>query len=229
MDTIFLFFCFYLDDILFFSNNRQEHLHHLEHVLTALADNGLRINPDKCTFAVLEVDCLGHHLTPTSLSPLSSQVLPILSFPQPADVKVLQRFLGMLNFYRRFLPGLSCIIQPRTDVCKGTGNICWYANLETSFQAAKVALVPAVPLYHPHPSAILPLPQMLLTPMLVLFSSKRLVATGNPLLSFLISFLLPRPVTPSLRENSWLPISLSAISIFSLKVIVSHLSPITNL
>ncbi len=93
MDTIFrscpfVFIC--LDDILIFSKNWQEHLQHLHQVFTALADNGLRINPDKCTFAVSEVDCLGHHLTPSGLSPLPSRVQPILSFPQPADVKALQ-------------------------------------------------------------------------------------------------------------------------------------------
>ncbi len=131
MDTIFHscpFVYIYLDDILIFSHNRQEHFQHLKHVLTVLADNSLRINTDKCTFAVHKVDCLGHHLTPSGLSPLPSRVQPILSFPRPADGKVLQWFLGILSFYRRFLPGLFRIIQSLIDACKGTGPIAWNAQ-----------------------------------------------------------------------------------------------------
>jgi hypothetical protein len=97
MDTIFRacpFVFVYLDDILVFSQTQQQHLQHLEQVFQLLADNGLRVNPDKCVFSVPEVDCLGHHVTPTGLSPLPSRVQPILSFPPPADVKALQRFLG---------------------------------------------------------------------------------------------------------------------------------------
>jgi hypothetical protein len=63
----------------------------------------------------------------------------------------------MLNFYRRFLPGLSRIIQPLTDECKGSGQITWTAELQKAFQTAKGALASAVPLHHPHPSTVLSL------------------------------------------------------------------------
>jgi hypothetical protein len=66
MDSLFRTFPFtftYLDDILIFSPDCFQHLHHLRQVFQVLAANGLRINPGKCTFAVPEVDCLGHHIT----------------------------------------------------------------------------------------------------------------------------------------------------------------------
>jgi hypothetical protein len=101
MDSLFCIFTFvfiYLDDILIFSKDKEEHLpHHLDQVFRILSHSGLRLNPAKCTFAVSEIDCLGHRVTPTGLSPLSSCVQSILNFSLPSDVKALQQFLGMLN------------------------------------------------------------------------------------------------------------------------------------
>jgi Reverse transcriptase (RNA-dependent DNA polymerase) len=97
------FILIYLDDILIFSPSCSQHISHLHTVNSILTENGLHINPAKCVFAQEEVDFLGHHITLTGLTPLSSHVQPILSFPSPTDAKSLQRFLGMINFYRRFL------------------------------------------------------------------------------------------------------------------------------
>jgi hypothetical protein len=63
----------------------------------------------------------------------------------------------MINFYRRFLPGLSRILLPLTNACKGKGPISWTDQLQSSFQTAKQALASAVPLSHPLPSATLSL------------------------------------------------------------------------
>jgi hypothetical protein len=62
----------YLEDILNFSKTKLEHFQHLEQVFQILAENGLRLNPDRCTFAVPEINCLGHHVTTTGISPLPS-------------------------------------------------------------------------------------------------------------------------------------------------------------
>ncbi len=160
MDTLFRSFPFlfvYLDDLLIFSPSRQQHLLHLQQVFDVLAANGLRVNPAKCTFAVPEVDCLGHRVTPSGLHPLSSKVQPILSFPQPANLPSLQRFLGMLNFYRRFLPGIAHVLRPLTDACSRQQPFQWSPSMNSSFQTAKSLLASAVPLHHPIPSATLSL------------------------------------------------------------------------
>ncbi len=106
MDSLFCdcpFVFIYLDDILTFSKDKAEHFKHLNMVFQILADSGLHLNPAKCTCAAFEIDCLGHRVTPSGLAPLSSCVQPIRNFPLPSDVKGLQCFLGMLNFYRCFL------------------------------------------------------------------------------------------------------------------------------
>ncbi len=84
---------------------------HLDTVLTTLATNGLHIIPAKCHFAQPQVEYL---VTSTSIAPLTSHVQPILTFPAPIDVKSLQKFLGTLNFYRRFLPGIDKTLKPLT-------------------------------------------------------------------------------------------------------------------
>ncbi len=78
--------------------------------------------------------------------------------PPLTDIKQLQRFLGLINFYRRFLPAVACTLQPLTDLLKGSPKVLlWSTAAEPAFIAAKAALVAAVPLCHPAPNAVLSL------------------------------------------------------------------------
>jgi hypothetical protein len=73
--------------------------------------------------------------------------------PGAADVKSLQKFLGMLNFYHRFLPGIAKVLKPLTDATSGTGQLSWTPAMQLAFDTAKSLLASAVPLHHQHPSA----------------------------------------------------------------------------
>lgn len=98
-------FCFvYLDDILVASNSEQQHLSHLKQIFQRLQDHGLIINTEKCNFMQQEVKFLGHFINSDGIKPSPEKVKAILDFKLPSTVKDLRRFLGMLNFYRRFLP-----------------------------------------------------------------------------------------------------------------------------
>ena len=94
----------YLDDILVASTNRT-HLKHLPVVLDLLVQNGLVLNLEKCSSGQEEIEYLDHKITPSGIVPLPKHVDALLL--QPQDVCGLQRFLGMINFYRRFLPGVA--------------------------------------------------------------------------------------------------------------------------
>jgi hypothetical protein len=156
MESLFCtipFIFIYLDDILIFSSSRSQYLSHLHTIFSILAENGLHINPAKCVFVQEEVDFLGHHITTTGLTPLPSHVQPILSFPPPTDAISLQRFLGMINFYRRFLPGIARILKPLTDATSIKGRLSWTPAMTLSFQTAKSSLSSAIPLHFPNPSA----------------------------------------------------------------------------
>ena len=122
MGTVFrgLTFDFkYLDDIINFSRSLDEHQLHLRRVFTLLEENGLVINAAKCVFATSSLEFLGHQVTTASLVPLPRHVDAIQDFPQPQDIKQLQRFLGLINFYRRFLLAIAGNLRPLTDALAG--------------------------------------------------------------------------------------------------------------
>jgi transposase InsO family protein len=152
-DLDFLFT--YLDDHLIFSKSVPEHMQHLRQLFQRLEQYGFVINPDKCEFMREEIVFLGHRLTADGLSPVAGHVQAVTDFPRPDDLKQLQRFLGLLNYYRRFVPGLARILCPLTDATAGKpkGKLQWSPAMTAAFEAAKQALVAAVPLHFPDPEA----------------------------------------------------------------------------
>ena len=144
----------YLDDILVASSDMAAHLGHLEAIFKILAANGLVINPEKCCFAQQTVEFLGHAVSSAGILPLPAHVQAVAAFPRPANIKDLQRFLGMVNFFRRFLPGIARTLRPLTDALVGGGKLLqWSVSLEAAFTAAKAALAAATVLSHPDSSA----------------------------------------------------------------------------
>jgi hypothetical protein len=161
MDKLFrhLPFVFtYLDDHLIASRTLEEHLLHLQQFFQVLQENGLTINPAKCVFAVPSLKFLGHMVDEAGITPLPKHVAAVQDCPPPTDIKQLQRFLGLINFYRRFLPAVARTLQPLTDLLKGSPKVLlWSPAADAAFAAAKAALVAAVPLCHPAPNATLSL------------------------------------------------------------------------
>jgi hypothetical protein len=147
----------YLDDILIASPDPVSHRRHLKVVFTVLQSNGLIVNADKCLLGCLAVDFLGHRLTAGGISPLPARVQAIADCPQPATVKQLQAFLGLFNFYRRFVPAAARIIQPLTRALrgglKGSTPLVWSPGMADSFNAARLALSSSAVLVHPAPGA----------------------------------------------------------------------------
>ena len=97
----------YLDDILIASTSTLQHLEDLRHIFELLSFNGLIINKSKCVFGVSELDYLGHTVTSNGIRPLTGRTQAIKEFPIPQTRGELQRFLGMINYYHRFLPGIA--------------------------------------------------------------------------------------------------------------------------
>ncbi len=148
MDRLFrhLPFVFtYLDDHLIASRTLEEHLEHLSQFFAILQENGLTINPAKCVFAVASLNFLGHQVSAAGIVPLARHVTAIQEFPPPSGLKGLQRFLGMVNFYRQFLPSIAQVLQPLTDLLRGNPKVLvWSAEAAAAFTAARL---PSSPLY----------------------------------------------------------------------------------
>ncbi len=97
----------FLDDDGVFSKSREQHWTHLHSLFAILAAIGLAINLEKCVLTVSELNFLGHRISAASIVALWDNVQLNLDFPKPADCKALQRFLGMMNFYRPLTATLS--------------------------------------------------------------------------------------------------------------------------
>ncbi|GFU15630.1 hypothetical protein TNCV_3615491 [Trichonephila clavipes] len=157
-------FCFvYLDDILCYSENAEEHRSHLRTIFNRLRSNGLKLNISKCVFGVTELIFLGHLITPDGIKPLPDKVQAVLDYKQPETVGSLRKFLGLLNFYRRFLPKAAEQQYLLSEFLKGSKGkkdskpLNWSSEAITAFQRCKQALADAALLAHPSPSAPLAL------------------------------------------------------------------------
>jgi len=96
--------CVYIDNILVSGKTPQEHLDNLNEVLHHLELAGLQLKREKCSFCASEVDYLGHTISTDGLRPSSSKIRAITKVPQPANVSQLKSFLGLVNYYAKFLP-----------------------------------------------------------------------------------------------------------------------------
>ena len=155
------FVLIYLDDILVASPDRATHKVHLRAVLQILRENGLVLNRSKCEFFRSEVEFLGLRVTAGGVAPLPDQVSAVADFPQPTTIKELQAFLGVVNFYRRFIPAAAKILLPLTAVLKGSRKgaelLLWSTPMLDAFKAIKTALLQSVCLAFPRDNAELSL------------------------------------------------------------------------
>ncbi|BHF76420.1 hypothetical protein SprV_0501951800 [Sparganum proliferum] len=142
----------------FQSRNAEEHKEHLALVFDRLDQFGVVINPSKCVLGVPSLDFPGHHVDAQGLRPLSSKVEAIRDFPPPTSKRQLQRFLGMVNFYRRFLPNCADLMLPLTNLLSGPkGPLELRGHAPTAFERIKTSLADATLLTHPAPEAPLSL------------------------------------------------------------------------
>jgi len=106
-------FCFaYIDDILVYSRSPEEHERHFRTLFRQLQAYGILLNPSKCVFRATEITFLGYRISSKGSQPLPDLVADLQACPLPLTIRKLRRFLGMLNFYRRFLPDAAATQAP---------------------------------------------------------------------------------------------------------------------
>ena len=150
-------FC-YIDDILMFSSNLEEHREHLRMVFQRLKKFGLRLNLGKCQLGKTELEFLGYTINNEGSKPTSVKIQAILQFSKPRTIVELRKFLGLVNFYRRSLPHAADIQAPLDhflrDSCKNNKRvIAWTPEAEESFDKIKNDLANATLLSHPSAKA----------------------------------------------------------------------------
>ena len=143
-------FC-YMDDILVSSENEEQHATYLQMLFDRLESHGLVVKPAKCVFGVSSINFLGHQVDAHGLTPLPARVEAIAAFSCLSTVKAMQEFVGMINFYHRFIPAASRIMRPLFGFMKSkaTDFVKWDEEMNGAFESAKVALAKAMLLHHP--------------------------------------------------------------------------------
>ena len=150
-----LSFCYaYIDDVLIASSTAAEHKQHLRLVFQRFREYGVIVNPSKCEFGVAELTFLGHTLNSQGTRPLREKVAAIQDFPQPNTKRKLREFLGLVNFYHRFIPKCARILLPINNLLKTTEGdnkkLQWDETSSQAFQDIKQAMAEVSLLAHPH-------------------------------------------------------------------------------
>ena len=140
--------CTYLDDLLITCKNDHEHKKTLEAVLQRLSDAGARLMRAKCVFEVPESEYLGHLINALGLHPTEEKVRAIKEAPAPKTLQELRSFLGMLNFYGKFIPNLSAILAPLNVLLRKNTEFTWNTPQQKAFNMAKQCLISAPVLVH---------------------------------------------------------------------------------
>lgn len=126
-----------LDDILITGKDRNEHMERLNIVLSRLQDAGLTLRKEKCNFFQDEVSYLGYIISKDGLKKAPEKIKAMVEAPVPANVSQLQSFLGLVNYYRNFVPNASIILRPLYDLLKKGCIWKWTSVHDAAFESIK--------------------------------------------------------------------------------------------
>ena len=130
----------YIDDILISSPDEACHLKTLDTVLERLEKHGFRLKLAKCQFLMPSVDYLGHLIDARGIRALPGKIEAIQGAPPPQNVAQLRSFLGLLNYYGKFIPNLATILHPLNDLLKADRKWEWTQDCSKAFTLAKEQL-----------------------------------------------------------------------------------------
>ncbi|GFO17252.1 hypothetical protein PoB_004375700 [Plakobranchus ocellatus] len=132
----------YFDDSLVHARNWSQYPSGLRSLLTALRAHGFTVNPEKLSIGQTRIEFLGHVVTNDSLLPLPSKVRKVLSFATSTTKKQIQSMMGLLNYYRSFIPNFSDITRPLTELVRKNlpDKVVWSDECQTAFKIIKFAL-----------------------------------------------------------------------------------------
>lgn len=133
----------YLDDVAVFSNTWEEHLVHLRSVLSRLREAGLTVKAEKCQLGRREVSYLGHVVGNGLRRPSEIKLLAISCYRMPATKTEIRAFLGLVGYYRQYIPQYSELASPLTDALRKTEpeRTRWDSAMKNSFESLRKALM----------------------------------------------------------------------------------------
>ncbi|KAJ8018861.1 hypothetical protein HOLleu_42921 [Holothuria leucospilota] len=141
-----------IDDIIVFSVTWEEHIQHLKKVLECLREAGLTTSIEKSRFFLTEADYLGHGVSESGIFTDGAKVEAIRNYPSPRDRRELDRFLGMVGWFSKFIPNCATISEPLYNLRRKSVKFIWNDDCEKAFLELKGKLSSAPCLAHPDPT-----------------------------------------------------------------------------
>jgi hypothetical protein len=122
----------FMDDVMIYSINMEQHYNDVSRALNLIRTAKLKLKWKKCEWCKLEIEYLGHVITNGQILPAASKVSVLFKYERPKTVRQLQAFLGLANYYRRFIEKLSDIAKPLYQATTKK-KLSWNDECETSF------------------------------------------------------------------------------------------------
>ena len=131
----------YLDDIIVYASDKATHDRLLEDVFKRLSEHNARLKLEKCEFSKNSIEFLGHVINGTDVRPPPSKLKAITDYPTPVSQKDVQRFHGLINYLREYIPNFATLSEPITRLLKKNSQFLWTEEQQKSFNAFKELLV----------------------------------------------------------------------------------------
>ena len=141
----------YIDDVITASEGFNNHLKDLKSVFQRLRTAKLKIKPSKCKFGCSEIKFLGFIVSRAGIKVCQSRSESIKNYPRPKNAKAIQRFIGLINYYRKFIKDFSIIASPLTQLTRKNVPFTWTNKCDEAFEKLKECLLsPPILIYPDH-------------------------------------------------------------------------------
>ena len=131
----------YIDDIIVFGKDFEEHLARVEEVLERIRSPGLKLKPTKCDLLQTEVVFLGHVVPGKGVSPSPVNIAKIVDWPRPKTPRQVKQLVAMGSYYRRYVKNFAAMVRPMVELTKKGKRFLWSQECEAAFTDLKKALV----------------------------------------------------------------------------------------
>ncbi len=133
----------FIDDILIFSKTAEEHVEHVKIVMDVLRQNSILIKMSKCSWGQTELPYLGHIVSKDGIKVDPKKIEAVACWPEPTNLNEIQQFLGLTNFFRKYIQGYTNLTMPLTVLLKKNTPFDWTTACQNAFAGLKTALTSA--------------------------------------------------------------------------------------
>ena len=142
----------YLDDVLIHNPDIKSHLQHMKILSQGLREADLKLKNSNCNYFKTHVQYLGHLVSGKGIKPLPEKLESVKKMPAPTTPKEIKQFLGLVGYYRKFIPRFADIARPMTNLTKQDVSFEWTLQHQASFEMLKDALITSPILKYPDPN-----------------------------------------------------------------------------